>query len=250
MRVLALDSTSASGSVAVVEDGRVLVEQEGDPGLPQAERLPADLLSALHAAGLALADIDRLAVASGPGSFTGLRIGIATMQGLAHVTGRRIVVVSALEAVVRVAARDLAPGRLVGVWQDARRGDVFSALFRVADASPDSPGRLVAVDEAAVEPPAAVSARWRGIGAWPDLLAGDGAVRYGIEFAAGVSVAAHGLLAGAIGRLACAAGTEAALVPAAVHPFYIRRPDAEVLREARDRASTADAPAGPGGVGR
>src|SRR6476646_5153457 len=96
MRVLALDTTTRAGSVAVVDGDRVLVDECGDPARSHAERLPADLLAALERAGLTIADIDLFAVASGPGSFTGLRIGIATMQGLAFVRQKRIVPVSVL----------------------------------------------------------------------------------------------------------------------------------------------------------
>src|SRR5438046_705271 len=91
VRVLALDTTTRAGSVALVEDGRVLDERAGDATRTHAERLPAELLARLDAGDLTLADVDLFAVASGPGSFTGLRIGIATMQGLAFVGGRRIV---------------------------------------------------------------------------------------------------------------------------------------------------------------
>src|SRR5262245_22531746 len=98
MRVLSLDTTTRSSSVALVEDERVVCQIEGDPSLTHAERLPGDLIRTLESAGVALAAVDLFAVAAGPGSFTGLRIGIATIQGLAFVAGRRIVAISALEA--------------------------------------------------------------------------------------------------------------------------------------------------------
>src|SRR2546428_12424490 len=98
MRVLALDTTTRAGSVAIVNDGDVLVERLGDPERSHAERLPTDILIALDASGLAMSDIDIFAVSAGPGSFTGLRIGIATIQGLAFVNRRRVVPVSALTA--------------------------------------------------------------------------------------------------------------------------------------------------------
>ena len=87
MRVLALDTTTRGGSVAIAEDGRVVFERVGDGARSHAERLPAELIDAVQTVGWSLADIDLFAVASGPGSFTGLRIGIATMQGLAVVKG-------------------------------------------------------------------------------------------------------------------------------------------------------------------
>src|SRR4051795_9096275 len=132
MRVLALDTTTRAGSVAIVDDGRVLIEREGDPTRTHAQRLPAELLEALAAINATTADIDLFAVASGPGSFTGLRIGIATIQGLAFVHRRRIAAVSALEALAHMGSAGLNAGALVGAWMDAQRRDVFSALYRVA----------------------------------------------------------------------------------------------------------------------
>src|SRR5258706_6477107 len=98
MRVLALDTTTRAGSVALVEDDPIVAEGEGDEARSHAERLPGDLVTVLKDAGVGLAAIDLFAVASGPGSFTGLRIGIATLQGLAFVGARRMVALSALEA--------------------------------------------------------------------------------------------------------------------------------------------------------
>ena len=98
MRVLALDTTTAAGSVAIVDDERVLIEEVGDPTRSHAERLPTTFSARSSAAGLTLADIDVFAIAAGPGTFTGLRIGIATIQGLAFVSGKRVVPVSALMA--------------------------------------------------------------------------------------------------------------------------------------------------------
>ena len=91
MRVIALDSTTRAGSVALVEDDCVIDERAGDASRPHAERLPGEIVDLAAAHGVALADVDLFAVASGPGSFTGLRIGIATMQGLAFVHGRRLI---------------------------------------------------------------------------------------------------------------------------------------------------------------
>src|SRR3954454_21734018 len=132
MRVLALDTTTRAGSVAVVDDGRVLVERTGDSARTHAERLPAEVTDALTAAGLTLAGVDLFAVASGPGSFTGLRIGIATIQGFAFVSRKRVAPVSALRALAEAAAAGHPAGTRVGAWMDAHRLEVFSALFDIA----------------------------------------------------------------------------------------------------------------------
>src|SRR5581483_5517642 len=147
MRVLALDTTERIGSVALVVDDDVIEARAGDASRPHAERLPGEILTLLADHGLSVADVDVFAVASGPGSFTGLRIGIATIQGLAFVRQRPVAAVSAL---AQLAAASEAPGQLVGAWMDAHRRDVFSALYRVADAPAFADARLVDVDAAAV----------------------------------------------------------------------------------------------------
>src|SRR2546422_5529813 len=141
MRVLALDTTTRAGSTALVDDVRVIAERRGDPTRTHAERLPDEIMTLLAACGMPMADVDLFAVACGPGSFTGLRIGIATIQGLAFVAGRPLVGVSALEALVQEAGVMAAPGAIVGVWMDAHRGEVFSALYRVGSAPAYDPDR-------------------------------------------------------------------------------------------------------------
>jgi tRNA threonylcarbamoyl adenosine modification protein YeaZ len=133
MRVLALDSTTRAGSVALVvvdARGNVTVdERAGDASRTHGERLPGELA----ALGAPWATIDVFAVASGPGSFTGLRIGIATVQGLALATGRSVVGVSTLEALAQCASARLATGALVGAWVDAQRsaGKCFQRYIRL-----------------------------------------------------------------------------------------------------------------------
>jgi tRNA threonylcarbamoyl adenosine modification protein YeaZ len=138
MIVLALDTTTRAGRVAVAKDGRVLDLLAGDPNRPHAERLPADLVRSLERAGAALGDVDVFAVAIGPGSFTGLRIGIAAIQGCAFASGRPVVGVSALEALALAvsAAGSLGTDRRLGVWMDAQREEVFSALYVVTGEGP------------------------------------------------------------------------------------------------------------------
>src|SRR4051812_31583339 len=130
MRVIALDTTTRAGSTALIDGDRVVDERPGDGARTHALRMPAEIVEIAAANGWALSDADLFAVASGPGSFTGLRIGIATIQGLAFVHGRRVVAVPALVALAHAAARGLPDGAVIGVWMDAHRGDVFAALYR------------------------------------------------------------------------------------------------------------------------
>lgn len=234
MRVLALDTTVRRGSVALLEDERSIIEREGDDTRTYAERLPGELVDVLTSAGLSACDVDIFAVATGPGSFTGLRIGIAAMQGLAVVCGRRMVAVSLLEALGHVAADALEPGALVGAWMDAHRRDVFSALYRVGHGEPFTSERLVEVDPPRVDRPDAIWHEWRDRRHVPRVLAGDGAVLYADTVAAEVTVLRPPPMAAAIGHVALhRARAHATVSPAGVHPLYVRRPDAEVARDRR-----------------
>jgi tRNA threonylcarbamoyladenosine biosynthesis protein TsaB len=224
--ILSLDTTTRGGSVAIVRGGRVVHEQGGDAALTHAQRLPRDLMTACRAAGVSIADVELLAVAAGPGSFTGLRIGIATIQGLAMAQDRRVVPVSTLEA---LAAAGLNRAPHVAAWMDAQRGEVFAQVF--AD-GPDGPRP---VGDAIFGAPQAV------LTAHAPMLSdaaftGDGAVRYREQILAmdpSARIAgAVPLLAGAIGLIA-ARHPERAVLPHAIVPIYVRRPDVEIARDRR-----------------
>lgn len=244
MRVLALDTTRRDGSVALIAGNRVVGERRGDPLRTHAERLPGDITALLDELGVGLADVDLFAVASGPGSFTGLRIGIATMQGLAFVRRRQIVAVSALEALAHSAGCDRAAGTIVGAWMDAHRGEVFTGLYRLTSGAPFAPRRLSELQAPAVRDPARVLSDWEAlVHDEPLLIAGDGATRYEAVIRScrlSCEVGDHPDLAGPIGLMAverAAAGE--AVDPSAVRPLYVRRPDAEVDRERRSAVAAA-----------
>jgi tRNA threonylcarbamoyladenosine biosynthesis protein TsaB len=253
MRVLALDTTTRAGSVALVDENLIVEERPGDLSRTHAQRLPAEVLAVLEKHGVRLSAIDVFAVAAGPGSFTGLRIGLATIQGLAFVTGRPIVGVSALEALAQLASREAVAGALVAAWMDAQRREVFSALYRVTSAELFDPGRLIELESAGVGDPERTLERWRdrldpstelgtgpstGLGTGPVVFVGDGAVLYkGLVCGQGGGsrrVMAPTALAGAVGRMAVARARLGETVdPGDVHPIYVRRPDAEIERERR-----------------
>src|SRR3954454_22073896 len=186
MRVLALDTTTRAGSVALVDGDRVVGERAGDGARTHALRMPDEILELASAHGWALSGVDLFAVASGPGSFTGLRIGIATIQGLAIVHGRRVVAVPVLEALAHAASRDLPEGSAMGVWMDAHRGDVFAALYRVNEGAPFSRARLIEIEGATVARPATTLARWCARPETvPARIAGDGATLYASDISEG-----------------------------------------------------------------
>ncbi len=233
MRVLALDTTTRAGSVAVVVDGRVLVERPGDAARAYAERLPAELLDALAAASLTSADIDLFVVASGPGSFTGLRVGIASVQGMALVHGKPVASISALRALAEAAAAGRPAGCRVAGCMDAYRKDVFTAVYDVATpASGDGVSALSVVEEPMVDLPAGTIERWAAAG-MPSVVCGDGVPLCVALWPSATEVVPVPLLAGILGRLACARADSVAIVPpAGAQPLYVRRPDVEVKRDA------------------
>jgi len=234
MRVLALDTTTREGSVALVENKRIVDVRRGDGSRTHALRLPGEIVTLTDAHRWRLSDIDLYAVASGPGSFTGLRIGIATIQGLASVPRRRVVGISALEALAYAASADLVPGARIAAWMDAHRRDVFTALYQVTGEGPFSRAHLSAIEDAAVSSPTAVLARWQLLDlAFSATFVGDGAVLY--ESAIVAASPANIVkplpdLAGAIGVLAEERASEA-VAPSAIRPLYVRRPDAELARD-------------------
>jgi tRNA threonylcarbamoyladenosine biosynthesis protein TsaB len=239
MRVLSLDTTTRAGSVALIDDGGVVEERIGDPSRTHAERLPDEILSLLETNAVPMSAIDLFAVASGPGSFTGLRIGIATIQGLAFVHRRPVAAVSALHALGAIGSRDAQAGDVVGAWMDAHRHDVFSALYRVGGSDPDSPDRLLELEGPMVGDPIATLERWQPLLAGAATIAGDGAILYADTINRWLRppyrvVRPTPLLAGAIGRMAFILARSGSLVDAAgVQPLYVRRPDAELDRERR-----------------
>jgi tRNA threonylcarbamoyladenosine biosynthesis protein TsaB len=224
--ILALDTTTKGGSMAVVHDGLVRAERAGDPEVTYGERLPGELETVLYEAGVRIEDIDLFAVAAGPGSFTGLRVGIATIQGLAMARARRVVAVSALEALARAATN---PDRTIATWMDAQRGEVFAALY-AAD------GRDILIPPVAAPPPVVLDAWAESRATERSIFIGDGAVRH-TEFlrkALGdrVHIVAPPALAGLIGQIAAENPARADL-PHAIVPIYIRKSDAELARARR-----------------
>src|SRR5688572_30771886 len=227
MLVLALDTTTSSGSCALARDGRVVSEQVDNAPHAHAERLPGDLMSLLDRANIRLADIDIFAVATGPGSFTGLRIGISTMQGLAFAAGKPLIGVSGLDALARVADREAA-GRQIATWVDAWRGEVYAALYMNG----------VEVEAPVVAKPEEILDRFAS---QPTLFIGDGVRAHHEKIQQRVgggptALAEHPtpLLAGTIAMIAGDIGSKGAYAPPhAVRPMYVRRTDAERARDAR-----------------
>jgi tRNA threonylcarbamoyladenosine biosynthesis protein TsaB len=244
--VLALDSRSVRGSAALWREGRVVDLRPSDPERSFSSQLPALLGSLVAAQGLGLRDVDVFAACIGPGSLTGLRVGLSTVQGLAFATNRLVVGVSALEAVAvdALETRPATGAAWIGAWLDAFRGEVFTALYRVGDRGATGHADLIETEAPAVGPPEEAAARWTAITSGStSIVAGDDVARSAIAAALGGRAVCHDThhLAGTVARLAAerAAGG-AATRPHALHPLYVRRPDAEVARDRRLEGQLAD----------
>jgi len=178
MNTLAIDTSTYLGSVAVLVDGEVRAELSAWVRARHGEVLLPHVEQALTLAGLGIGDVDLLAVGLGPGSFTGVRIGVATVKGLA--IGRSLPVVGVVS--LRVLARGLGPfgGPLCPVV-DAHKGEVYVGLY-----APGNPaGPLDTLLTPFHAPPAEAARRLReAVGARSPVLCGDGLRRYGEAFLA------------------------------------------------------------------
>lgn len=219
MTLLGLDTSTAAATACVIRgDGKAFEalpppERLARPPAHASELMPA-VADVMEQAGLTWGELEAIAVGVGPGAFTGLRIGVATARGLAAASERPLRRVSSLAALA--AGID---GRLRLPLIDARRGEVFAALFD---------------GEEELWPPFAASPAELVIrlqrDAFTPAAAGDGSLRFreileeaGIHVAPGDSEA-HVVRALSVCRLAEAAPDEA---PEAVLPEYVREPDAQ-----------------------
>ncbi len=146
MLILAFESSARPASVALLEDGRLLSQYSQCSALTHSRTLLPMAEDMLKNAERRLRDIDLLAVAHGPGSFTGIRIGVSTVKGLAWALDKPCVGVSTLEA---MAWNGLAAGGLICPVMDARRSQVYNALFAIRGGRPArlTPDRPIALSE-------------------------------------------------------------------------------------------------------
>jgi ribosomal-protein-alanine N-acetyltransferase len=250
MVVLALETVTRAGSLALAVDGACHVHP-GDPSRTHGERLPGEILALLAAHRLAPAAVDRFAVVTGPGSFTGLRVGIATIQGLAVGTGRPVVPVSTLDALV-AAWRHGRPDvpAVVVACVDGQRGDVFFALYAVEPAGGAEASRLL-MPPLVGRPEEAAALIASRLGDRSCVLIGSGADIYQAAFTRQLPGArvdpVRETLAAAAARLASGPSTQPAH-PRALAPVYVRRPDAVIARD-RHRAGWPAMPPPPPAAG-
>lgn len=166
MLILALESSAKAASVALMEDENLIAQYSQCSGLTHSRTLLPMLEDMLKNTEKKIADVDLIAVAHGPGSFTGIRIGVSTVKGLAWAAQKSCVGVSTLEA---MAWHGASSGGLICPVMDARRSQVYNALFEIDDdARPKrlTEDRAIALSELEQE--------LRADGREP-LLVGDGA---------------------------------------------------------------------------
>jgi tRNA threonylcarbamoyl adenosine modification protein YeaZ/ribosomal-protein-alanine acetyltransferase len=219
----------------------------GDAARMHGERLPGEILSWLGSLGRSLHDVDVFAVVSGPGSFTGLRVGMAAIQGLALASGKRVIPIPTLEAIASgwIEHDSWTPALIVSCL-DGQRGDVFVAAWDATERQSIETCPVVIAPEVTrpAEAAGAIAARWPSA---PVVMLGDGGERYPDVFRARLS---NAQLIAPVEPIAASAVTLAsrrlsqAAAPHALKPIYLRRPDAELAR-ARAQADAASAPSTP-----
>ena len=229
MILLALDTCDARGSVAVLRDGELLrVVVHDMPEDYSVWLLPA-IDRVLAASGVTFADVDAYVAATGPGSFTGVRVGLTTVKAWAEVTGKPIVGVSRLEALATEAGGSQP---FVAAFANGQRRQIFAALYRRGATALERVG-----EEAVIAPDkfidASVDAAGVGSIAWvstdPEMLLETEA--WGARQSVGETVqAAPPVLAPAIGRLGYRLAREKRFTdPLALDANYVRRSDAEAF---------------------
>jgi tRNA threonylcarbamoyladenosine biosynthesis protein TsaB len=228
MLLLALDTCDANGSVAVLDNDEVLQAVAHDTAEDYSSWLLPAVQEILQAAGVALQDVDAYAVAAGPGSFTGVRVGLTTAKAWAELFGHGIAAVSRLEALATQAS---GAESFVAAFADARRGQVFGAMYRrgskldrVGEEMVIAPEKFVAW---AAEEAGGERIQWISTDATCLTETAAWTERRGI----GESIqTASSLLAPVIGRLGYRLALENRLTSAfTLDANYVRRSDAEIF---------------------
>jgi tRNA threonylcarbamoyladenosine biosynthesis protein TsaB len=223
MKILAVDTASKSCSTAVVSEEGVLAEITQVTGETHAKHLMGMIDNAVQLSGLAPSDLDGYAVTIGPGSFTGLRIGISTVKGLSAASGKPVAGISSLDA---LAALFSFASPWVCAMLDARRGEVYSSLYQFGNSQlihKTSERALSAAEAVAV-----IKA--------PCLFVGDGSVVYRDtiqEIIGNRAIFApdfqNHINAAAVGRLGMEKFNTREIQPAEnLVPFYLRKSDAQI----------------------
>lgn len=235
MIVIGLETVTRAGSLAICRDAQC-DGQAGDDTRTHGERLPGELMSWLATHQVSLPAVDLFAIVSGPGSFTGLRVGMAAIQGLALAAGRKVVAVPTLEAIAEGwASQQPDDGRatLLVPCLDGQRGEVFAAGYLIARGAPFEAASLV-LDARAGLPEQLSGALQSLAGTHAVVCVGSGALRYRARLEQdlpGVRVEALTVPLAQVAALRAQRRPDLAVQPHALKPVYVRRPDAVLARE-------------------
>jgi len=227
LRILSLDTSTSAGSIVLAENETVLGEINIDSAETHSVRLLNGIDCLLKSLGLDLLAIDGFAVISGPGSFTGVRIGLTTVKGLAETTGKPAMALTAFEAWAE--KFPLEQGVIVPLI-DARRGEVYARVFERID------GKLGALSQGAVDTPSQLFSR---LDHQQILFIGDGAMRHReviSEYGRPLwQVATSDCFLGrAMARLAYRKGLDSDFISAMdLKAYYLRKSDAELYWKER-----------------
>lgn len=231
MMLLAIDSTGPSLSVALANDGKIVYECFQRTGHTHSERLMPMIDAALASQGIEAAQLDALAVTVGPGSFTGVRIGVETAKALCHALEKPCVPVNALEAIARGAQSF---DGVVCPLQDARAGQVYGAAFW--DGEQILPDDAVKLDEFLDSLPEEAACCFIGDGAQANRAHIAQTMGERAVFAQGSDM---NLRAANAAMIACER-IDTAVTWRELLPYYLRKPQAEREREAREAQNRAE----------
>jgi len=226
--ILSIETATTTGSIAIAEGPRIIMSKQGDGLISHSNTLLSDIDDLLKQTDRDFEQIDLFAIAIGPGSFTGLRIGIATIKALGTIANRMCAAIPTLAAVARSAGTN--PSIVAAL--PAGRGEVFAQLFSVSDE-----GSVAEIDRAAHLPPSEAIKKYQSL----DELTwtGEGAEAHRAEIlSAGfalegnwnvVSVTTN--LAENVSALALQKAVKNELVtPESLHAIYVRPSDAELKK--------------------
>ena len=227
--LLAIETATAAAGVALLRGDAVVAARALPSERPASETLLPTLVALLAEAGVALAAIEAFAVSAGPGSFTGLRVGVATVKGLAFGSDALVVSVPTLAALALRAAP--APGPIAALL-DARRGEVYAAVYDRDPAEPPRVGPVVLRPEALADviatlaEGAACTLIGEGVAVVADVLR----ARFGdqLRWVPPPVGLPDPVAVGRLGARMLAAG--AGFTAFALTPVYVRRAEAEVQR--------------------
>ncbi len=170
MKILAADTSTMSCSVAVVHKKAVLAEMTVTTGETHSKHLMRLIRDSMELSNMALSELDGFAVTTGPGTFTGLRIGVSSIKGLAAATGKPVVGMSSLNVLAAQSSHD---SYLICPLIDARRGEVYFSRYRFSRSGNNSEGFIKECEERVLPPVEAVNEINE-----PCVFIGNGALLY------------------------------------------------------------------------